>query len=387
VQQATKRRLVIGAQGVALGVITVGAVGFVSADKTVELTVDGQSRSVQTFGNDVAAVLRAADITVDEHDDVSPSLDSPVSRGSVVTVQLAREVQLNVDGTQRTVETTARTVGELAGELGLEDGSKLSLAEDLSLASASAPLSVTTPKALTLLSGGKSTAFTSTALDVRAALKARGITPDEDDEVSPALNTVLRDGLEIEYTKVEHKTKKVTSDVDYATTEVKDPTLAKGSTKVQTAGQAGERVQSYAVVLENGKEVSRKLTSDKVTKAAVDKVIRVGTKVEEEPAATDSTSSASSSSSAGTSAAGPSSGVWQKLAQCESGGNWGINTGNGYYGGLQFTAATWKAQGGTKYAPLPHQATPAQQIEIATKLQKRAGWGQWPACTSKLGLR
>mgnify|MGYP005983762525 CR=1 FL=1 len=381
-QHNTKRRLVIGAQGVALGAIAVGAVGFVSADKTVQLTVDGQSRTVQTFGNDVAAVLRAADITVGEHDEVSPSLGSPVSEGSLVTVQLAREVQLNVDGSQRTVATTAKTVGELADELGLEDGSKLSLAEDLSLASAAAPLSVTTPKSLTLVSAGKSTELTSTALDVRAALKQRGITPDEDDEVSPALNTVLRDGLEIEYTKVEHKNTKVTSDIDYATTEVKDPTLAKGTTKTQTAGQAGERVQSYAVVLEDGKEVSRKLTSDVVSKKAVDKVVRIGTKVEE-----TATSDDAGSSSAGTSASGPSSGVWQKLAQCESGGNWGINTGNGYYGGLQFTASTWRAQGGTKYAALPHQATPAQQIEIATKLQQRAGWGQWPACTRKLGLR
>jgi len=379
VQHQTKRRLVIGAQGVALGAIAVGAVGFVSADKTVQLTVDGQSRTVQTFGNDVAAVLRAADVTVGAHDDVSPSLGSSVSEGSVVTVQLAREVQLNVDGTQRTVATTAQTVGELADELGLEDGSKLSLAENLSLASAATPLSVTTPKSLSLVNAGKSTALSTTALDVRAALKERGITPDEDDEVSPALNTVLRDGLEIEYTRVEHKSTKVTSDIDYATTEVKDPTLAKGTTKTQTAGQAGERVQSYAVVLEDGKEVSRKLTKDVVSKEAVDKVVRIGTKEED--------SSSDDASGSGTSAAGPSSGVWQQLAKCESGGNWGINTGNGYYGGLQFTAATWRAQGGTKYAALPHQATPAQQIEIATKLQKRAGWGQWPACTRKLGLR
>lgn len=76
--------------------------------------------------------------------------------------------------------------------------------------------------------------------------------------------------------------------------------------------------------------------------------------------------------------------VWDQLAKCESGGNWAINTGNGYYGGLQFTAATWKAVGGSG---LPHQASREEQIMRGQILQARSGWGQWPACTKKLGLR
>ncbi len=76
--------------------------------------------------------------------------------------------------------------------------------------------------------------------------------------------------------------------------------------------------------------------------------------------------------------------VWDNLARCESGGNWSINTGNGYYGGLQFTASTWKAVGGTG---LPHQNSREEQIHRAQILQARSGWGQWPACTKKLGLR
>ncbi|MGD9484451.1 transglycosylase family protein [Streptomyces sp. TRM70308] len=79
-------------------------------------------------------------------------------------------------------------------------------------------------------------------------------------------------------------------------------------------------------------------------------------------------------------------GVWDRLAQCESGGNWQINTGNGYYGGLQFSASTWAAYGGTAYAGTANQATRAQQIEIANKVQDAQGWGAWPACSAKLGL-
>ncbi len=76
--------------------------------------------------------------------------------------------------------------------------------------------------------------------------------------------------------------------------------------------------------------------------------------------------------------------VWDALARCESGGNWSINTGNGYYGGLQFSAATWKAVGGQG---LPHQNSREEQIKRGQMLQARSGWGQWPACTKKLGLR
>ncbi|PAZ11951.1 transglycosylase [Streptomyces sp. SA15] len=71
---------------------------------------------------------------------------------------------------------------------------------------------------------------------------------------------------------------------------------------------------------------------------------------------------------------------WDTVAQCESGGNWSINTGNGYYGGLQFSASTWAGYGGTKYASTADQATKAQQIEIAEKVLAGQGKGAWPVC-------
>jgi len=76
-------------------------------------------------------------------------------------------------------------------------------------------------------------------------------------------------------------------------------------------------------------------------------------------------------------------GVWDKLAACESGGNWSINTGNGYYGGLQFSQASWQGVGGSGTAS---QASKAEQIKRAEMLQQRQGWGAWPACSAKLGL-
>ncbi|MDV8001024.1 transglycosylase family protein [Rhodococcus sp. IEGM 1408] len=77
---------------------------------------------------------------------------------------------------------------------------------------------------------------------------------------------------------------------------------------------------------------------------------------------------------------------WDRLAQCEAGGNWAINTGNGYQGGVQFSPSTWAAYGGTQYAPTANQATREQQIAVAEKTLAGQGWGAWPACSAKLGL-
>ncbi len=75
--------------------------------------------------------------------------------------------------------------------------------------------------------------------------------------------------------------------------------------------------------------------------------------------------------------------TWDALAQCESGGNWAINTGNGYYGGLQFTLSTWQANGGSGN---PAAASRSAQIAVAERVLASQGWGAWPACSAKLGL-
>jgi len=80
------------------------------------------------------------------------------------------------------------------------------------------------------------------------------------------------------------------------------------------------------------------------------------------------------------------SSVWDDLAKCESGGNWAINTGNGYYGGLQFSHATWHGYGGGEFAEYPHQATREEQIIVGERLRAERGYAPWPACRDKLGL-
>jgi hypothetical protein len=76
--------------------------------------------------------------------------------------------------------------------------------------------------------------------------------------------------------------------------------------------------------------------------------------------------------------------VWDRLAQCESGGNWSTSTGNGFYGGLQFTTGSWRAAGGSG---MPNQASREEQIRVAQRLQQQQGWGAWPTCSAKIGVR
>lgn len=76
--------------------------------------------------------------------------------------------------------------------------------------------------------------------------------------------------------------------------------------------------------------------------------------------------------------------VWYDLARCESGGNWSIDNGNGYYGGLQFSLGTWESVGGSGY---PNEHPAATQIDFGRRLQARQGWGAWPHCSEELGLR
>ena len=152
-------------------------------------------------------------------------------------------------------------------------------------------------------------------------------------------------------------------------TVTEDPESLEGERTVVEPGTPGEREVAYTVTRVNGVETERARGTERVLTEARPAAVRLGTKPK--PAAPVVSNG----------------GVWDSIAQCESGGNWAINTGNGYSGGLQFAAGTWSGHGGGQYAPSAHLATREQQIAIAEKVRASQGWGAWPACTSKLGLR
>ncbi|OLO45210.1 transglycosylase [Actinomyces oris] len=176
--------------------------------------------------------------------------------------------------------------------------------------------------------------------------------------------------------------------------------LPEGETKVTTAGVDGVVRTTYEVTTVSGKEVSRTPVAQVVVTQKVDEVVLVGTGAAKKQESKQDRSQGQDQGQGQTQAPSESSGgsggsdgstngpvgddVWAKLAQCESGGNPQANTGNGFYGMYQFTLETWQSLGGSGY---PHEADAATQTAMAKKLQAQAGWGQWPGCADKLGLR
>ena len=342
---------------------------YAALNNDVTLAVDGQTSEVTTMNRTVGDVLAGQGITLGAHDVVAPSLDASVVDGTKIAVQFGRQVTATVDGQPKTFWTTATSVDQALQSLQLDTtGADLSTSRSAGIGREGLNLTVNTAKTITIEAAGKDKKIETTALTVGQALTEAGIAVDSDDKVSTKESTKLKDGLEFSVTKVDVKTVTKTTKVGYDTVYKNTDSLDKGKTKVETEGKSGKRTVVYTVVRHDGKTVKQTKKSSKITRKATDKVVLVGTKQDEV--------------SSGGSTGGNS--VWDRLAQCESGGNWSINTGNGFYGGVQFSASTWRAMGGSG---LPHQASRETQIAIAKKLQARAGWGQWPGCSSKLGLR
>ena len=158
--------------------------------------------------------------------------------------------------------------------------------------------------------------------------------------------------------------------------------------KVVTQGRSGTAAISYGVTYIDGKLLIKKRIGQTVLAQPVNRVRVVGTKEHPAPAPTPTTSSGSGSSSSSSGSSTPpanTSGLnWDAVAQCESGGNWSINTGNGFYGGLQFDYSTWLANGGGAYAPRADLATREQQIAVANTLYAARGSSPWPVCGANL---
>ncbi|MEP9362121.1 transglycosylase family protein [Nocardioides sp. CN2-186] len=343
--------------------------GYSSLSKSVTLSLDGKSEQVTAFGGTVGDVLDAEGVQLSSRDQVLPSVDTPISDGSSIAVRFARPFELNVDGKSQTYWVLSTTVSRALDEIGARyAGADLSASRSGAVSRGGMTLDVVTPKTIKVTLGAhKPVTRTVTALTVEDALDQLGVDVGKHDQTKPAPAHVLEDGDKLVFTNVKVVTKHVSGEVmDFGTDERPDSSMYEGETSVVSAGKTGLRNVTYKIVYRNGEVTVRKVVSQSVLRAPVDEVVKVGTKQQ-----------------ATTNFAGGNT-VWDQLAQCESGGNWAINTGNGYYGGLQFNLGTWQANGGTG---LPSNASRETQIAIATKVRNASGgYGAWPACAASLGL-
>ena len=349
-------------------VVLVGLVGgslaFFLAQKSVKLTVDGQLRTVGTYASTVGDVLDEEGLHPDVHDVVLPAPDQQIADGDAVVISRARPLELTVDGVSRQVYVTALSVDEALDQLGFRaEGLVLSASRSERLPLDGMELTITTPKDIVLVADGQERVVTTTAATAGELLAEQGIALGETDRTSLFPEQALLSHMRLQVFRVGVSEVSETTAVKFDRVETPDPNAFVGDEKVTTPGVNGEQVTTYRVTVTDGVETARETLSTTVTREPVAEQVSVGTKAK--PAIADGS-------------------VWDALAKCEAGGNWAINTGNGYYGGLQFNLGTWRANGGTG---MPHQASREEQIAVGQRVQASQGWGAWPSCARKLGLR
>jgi uncharacterized protein YabE (DUF348 family) len=387
--------------GIAALVVALAAGGSIvgAAHKTVALTVDGQQQEVGTLAGSVEGALDSADITINEHDTVAPAIDTAISDGSQIVVERGRLLTLTIDGQTREVWTTATTVEEALAELG-QDPAAFQLSADRSreIPLDGIAVSANTLYNATVSDGGAAAAAVQTsAKTVGEFLAAQGLTLGPLDTVAPDASTPLSNGLSITVTRVAKTTAAEEVEVPQpADQQVEDSSMAAGTTSVTTQGTAGKDSVTYEVTTTNGAVTGKVEVARTAITPAQASVIAVGTKQSSSTSSSsrtaasssssdseESASSGSSSSDSGSSSAPVSSGSsginWDGIANCESTNNWSINTGNGYYGGLQFDLGTWASGGGDAYASRPDLASKEEQIAVAENVAATRGSSPW-AC-------
>lgn len=275
--------LKISGQAAVLIALVAGLMTFMGANKSISLTVDGTASSVSTFGGSVADVLNKAHVTVGPEDRVTPALGTQVESGTAITVDTAKNVKVNLDGTERTVTTTSNKIKGLISQLGVAANARVSEPADALLASAS-DISIITPKPVTLIADGKTAVKTTTAATVADVLTEAGIKLGAADLVSVPAESDVVANMVVKVSRVNNSgTVSETSPLAFKTTETVDPTMYKDQSKTVRAGVAGTLQTNFRTVAIDGQVVSRSETGTKVLTAPIDAQVTVGSKARPAP--------------------------------------------------------------------------------------------------------
>jgi resuscitation-promoting factor RpfB len=388
-----RRRALRWAGLASVGVLALGATAAVAVSNVhaIEVLADGDVVEVRAFGGlTVADALARADVDLATADEVEPALGTDLADGD--TVEVARAITVDVavgDGVARRITAPLDTVDEVLAAADMEDlvegGALVEPAPGSPVADGDT-IVVTLPVTVTVQADGEEIEVVTLASSVSSVLREAGVEVGEDDIVTPAKLTPLSLVSMVTVERVETVLEEVEVSLDFDEVRRETADLRKGRTRVDREGREGLRVDTYEITTVDGEESDRERVSSEVVREPVDRVVLVGTyEPPPPPPPAPRPTSSSSSSSTSSSSSSSSNDVWERLAQCESGGNWQAVSRNGlYYGGLQFHPDTWRSVGGSG---MPHQASKDEQIRRGKILQQRSGWGQWPACSLRLGLR
>ena len=372
-----RRSVTYGLTGAVLaGAAAAATVAFSASGaspKPITLVVDGHARQVTTAAADIRSALRGAGYRIDGHDIVAPAPQSSVKAGETVVLKRGRLLHLDVDGRPTAVWTTAPTVADALDALGYSSEDFVSVSRSTRVPLDGMTIALRSPKTLKIFDAGHSFPVTTTEPTVAAVLGQLGVRPDKNDRVSPAPSALVHDGMTITYHKIWTTLLRQRVPISFSTTTHPTSALYRGNSRVVRAGHDGTRLVTYRAVHVDGRIVKRIQVASNVVASPTPQIRQVGTAPRPQPKPAPAPAPVSSSGL-----------NWDAVAQCESGGDWSINTGNGFYGGLQFDYNTWLAYGGGQYASRADLATREQQIAIATKLYDARGSSPWPVCGANL---
>jgi uncharacterized protein YabE (DUF348 family) len=346
-----------------------GLAAWFLAQKSVTLTVDGQSRTVHTYADTVSEVLDDEGLTTASHDVVLPGPSATLASGDTVVVNRARPLQLTVDGVQQQVWVTAQNVDQALAQLGLRsDGLVLSASRGQRVPLSGMQLSISTPKSVVLIADGQQRVVTTTAGTAAALLAEQGVTLGPEDRTSLLPDQALLNQMRLQVFRVATQQVTVTTAIPHKTVQSQDPDVLVGQQHVTQPGVDGQQATTFRVVYTDGVETGRQQVSTSVVKQPVDQLVAVGSKPK--PVAPPAPATSATAGPAPT-----ADGLnWTALAKCESGGNPQAYNPAGYYGLYQFSKSTWASVGGSGD---PRSASPAEQTARAQALYARGGAGQW----------
>lgn len=347
----------------------VPAITRADSSTVVSISVDGEKKVVSTDADTVSDVLSRANIIIGSDDLVEPGLKTKFNN-AIFNINVYRAKPMVVIDGQTVVKVNSayqnpKLVAERSAKINVfpEDGYRTEPIRDfVTQDSIGTKITIERSVPFIIKVDGATLQARTLADNVGKALRERGIVLGPQDQLSVPKDTKITPGLEVNVIRNGRQILAQEEVTPYITDVLYDNNQDVGYELIKREGANGKRLVTYEVLFVNGQPSERKELQSVVMSEQVSRIIVRGSRAKYTPL----------------------SDSFASLRQCESGGNYASNTGNGYYGAYQFSLPTWRSMG-TGY-DRPDIAPPAVQDNAAMALQARSGWGQWPACARKLGL-
>jgi uncharacterized protein YabE (DUF348 family) len=327
------------------------------AGSGITLAIDGHRVEFRTEAGTVGALLAQRRIRLVAGDTVTPTRGSSLSDGMRVAVNRAYPVTVDLDGKVRSVRTTATTAAALGEQLHV--GKLVAVRGDPGRLVARSTVAFRTRRGGQLEIDGQTVAFDSPSLTVGELLDSYAVTLVGEDYVTPATGARLTEGARVTVVRVGAQMTQTTEQFPFDVVQQPDPDLPIGQTREVQKGRNGLYTVTHRQRVENGQVLGDQVVSKVPTTPAKPRIVAYGTKADWH---------------------------WDELARCESGGRWDTIDANpdGYDGGLGIYVGTWRAFGGTEFAPRAGYATREEQIKVGMRIYERYGWDPWGCANNVL---